>query len=199
MKLLALDLSKTRTGWAVWHDGWEKPQFGSWVLGSEYTADGRVFAKLHEHMLDLRAVIPFDEIHYEQPINPAKLQGFTNINVIKMAIGLASHVLSFAAATGCRASDVHIDTWRIDFVGSGEISQIKAAVRAKARAAGKKLSARDDLKEATMERCRQLGMKPRYNDEADAIGIADYVLGTQRITPPWRAQEVLRPALGVSR
>ena len=57
-------------------------------------------------------------------------------------------------------------------------------------------SARDPLKAATMERCRQLGMKPRNDDEADAIGILTYGLLLNGVTPPWIANEVLRPALG---
>jgi hypothetical protein len=193
--MLALDLSKSRTGWAVWQDGWDMPRYGNWKLGGEYTPNGGVFAKLQQQMHELRAVMPYERIHYEQPINPASLQGFTNIQSIRLAIGLAAHTESYGAAMGCRTNEVHIDTWRIDFVGGGEIAKIKADARALSRAQGKRVSARDDLKFATMERCRQLGMKPAYDDEADAIGILTYSLLTLAVTPPWIANEVLRAPL----
>jgi hypothetical protein len=53
------------------------------------------------------------------------------------------------------------------------------------------------LKDYTMERCRQLGLKPRSHDEADAIGLLDYCLHMKGVTPPWAADEVLRAPLGV--
>jgi len=47
-----------------------------------------------------------------------------------------------------------------------------------------------------MARCRQLGLAPRYPDEADAIGILDFALDFhEHQTPPWRSQEVLRAPL----
>lgn len=199
MRLCALDLSKARTGWTVWHAGWDQPRYGHWKLGGEYTSDGEVYLKLHKELDALRKVMGFDVIVKEQAINPGKLQGRTNIRAIELSLGLSAHTHSFGYSRNCRVHDVSIDTWRIDFVGSGEIAQIKAEVRAKARAAGKKISARDDLKYATIVRCNQLGLKPDNDDEGDSIGIADYFLGTQGIVPPWRKDEVLRAPLGVSR
>jgi hypothetical protein len=40
-------------------------------------------------------------------------------------------------------------------------------------------------------------MKPVNDDEADAIAILTYALGLSGITPPWLADEVLRPVLGL--
>jgi len=199
MRLCTLDLSKARTGWSVWHTGWDQPRYGSWPLGGEYTTDGEVYLNLHRELDALKQVMGFDLIAKEQPINPGKLQGFTNMRSIELGLGLSAHLHRFGYSRDCRVVDVHIDTWRIDFVGSGEIAQIKAEVKARARAAGKRISARDDLKEATIARCRQLGLKPENNDEADAIGVGDYFLGTRGIIPPWRANEVLRAPLGLSR
>ncbi|NUR78473.1 MAG: hypothetical protein HOQ28_19580 [Thermoleophilia bacterium] len=48
-----------------------------------------------------------------------------------------------------------------------------------------------------MDRCRQLGFSPRYDDEGDALGILDHALDFhEHVRPPWRSQEVLRPMLG---
>jgi hypothetical protein len=47
---------------------------------------------------------------------------------------------------------------------------------------------RQALKDFVEARCRDLGMKPRNDDEADALGILDYDLTFAGITPPWRLQ-----------
>ncbi|HWK32786.1 MAG TPA: hypothetical protein VNR51_03790 [Hyphomicrobium sp.] len=193
----ALDLSKSRTGFAVWQPGWDKPRYGSWRLGTEWTSDGGVYAAIHVRMAELRAVMPFRTIYFEEPILPANLSGKTNIRTLKLAAGIAAHVESFAEATGCMAHAVNVGTWRKDFVGADLVKDAQAAARAKRAITGKG-SARDKLKALTVERCRQLGMSPRSDDEADAIGILDFALDFhEHVTVPWRANEVLRPPLGV--
>lgn len=199
--ILSLDLSKTRTGFAYWQPGWEKPHHGGWQLGSEYTTNGGVFAKLHGNLLDLRQVMPFGTIYYEEPIDPRNLGAQTNIQTLRILSGLAAHTESFAHATGCRVHGINVSTWRKDFVGTALVSDAQAAARAK-RKLGAKASATDKLKTLTKARCEQLGMAPKSFDEADAIGILDFALDFhEHITPPWRRDEVLRPPLsaGASR
>ncbi len=194
--ILALDLSKTRTGWAIWTPGWEKPRYGGWKLGSEYTSDGGVFCALHMRLAELRQVMRFGSIYHEQAILPANLSGKTNIRALALAAGLAAHVESYAEATGCRAYAINVSTWRRDFVGDDLVKDAQAAARAKRKLSGKG-SARDKLKELTKDRCRQLGFAPRSDDEADAIGILDFALDFhEHIRPPWRVNEVLRPMAG---
>lgn len=195
MQYLSLDLAKTRTGFALWHEGWPRPVSGSWVLGGGHSTDGRVYHTLHRQMDELFREHGFQDIFYEQAISPQKLHGRTNIRVIELAQGLAAHVLSFAYARHCTPHPVHIDRWRIEFLGADELARIMDAAKAKGRELGKRISARDDLKAATVARCRQLGMAPGSDDEAEAIGILDYALGIRHVTPPWRSQEVLRAPL----
>lgn len=180
MTYLSLDLSKRRTGFAFWSRGMERARFGNWVLGSEYATDGETFAKLHGHLLDLHRVAKIEHIYLEQPIHPASLTGHTNIDTLRVLAGLAAHVHSFVAATSVRSAiEINVSTWRRDFIG-----------------AQKRGTKRQTLKSLTMERCRQLGFSPRYDDEADAIGILDFALDFhEHVTPPWRADEVLRPPL----
>lgn len=195
--ILALDLSKTRTGWAAWERGAPKPRYGSWVLGSEYSTDGQVYAKLHQRLSELRAVIRFGSIYYEQAILPANLSGNTNIRALSLAAGLAAHVESFAFAMKCQATAINVGTWRKDFIGSELVKDAQADARAKRKLTGKG-SARDKLKALTMARCRQLGFAPRFDDEGDAIGILDFALDFhEHVRPPWRAEEVLREPLEV--
>lgn len=198
MTYLSLDLSKRSTGWAAWQPGWDKPRYGSWALGSEFTSDGGVFCKLHRNLADLRKLVAFEAIYYEQAILPANLSGNTNIRALSLAAGLAAHVLSFAEAFGCRPCAINVGTWRKDYVGSDLVKGAQAKARAKRALSGGKASARDELKALTMARCRQLGFAPRKDDEADAIGILDFALDFhEHIVPPWRADEVLRPPLGL--
>lgn len=198
MKIITLDLSKRSTGWAVWHPGWERPRYGHWELGSGYTSPGRVFCKLHECLIDVRGVLGFEAIYYEQKLNPASLQGHTTLDTISLLGGLEAHVQSFAAAMGMRCRAINVQTWRGEFIGRQEVSAARKRARAKAKASGKKVSARDDLKALTRERCQQLGFAPRNDDEADAIGLLDYQLGLEGIVPAWRANETLRAPLGIA-
>lgn len=198
---LALDLSKTSTGWAAWSDGWDKPRYGHWVLGSEYTSRGGVFAKLHQNMADLhQALCRFEFLFVEEPISPAQLQGGTTINTLRLASGLAAHAESFAHAMGIRRiQEFNVSSWRPAFIGRIDDAAAKAEARRAKKAGDTRASARDALKALTMARCRQLGMTPRKNDEADAIGILTHGLLVSGITPPWLADEVLKPVLEVTR
>lgn len=196
MTILALDLSKSRTGWAAWDRKSPRPQFGSWVLGSEYTSEGAVFSKLHRNLADLHAVIRFERLYFEQKINPARLSGVTTITTINLLSGLEAHAKSFGHAYGLRAcKPVAIDHWRPFFLGRIEVAEAKAVARRARKAGDAKASARQDLKDLTMLRCKQLGFAPRFDDEADAIGVLDYACDLEGIVPPWRKDEVLRPML----
>jgi len=177
--IIALDLSKRSTGYAVLCDGWNTARHGCWQLGSEYTSDGRTFAKLHQNLADLRKLARFDTLYFEEPIHPAALTGHTNIDTLRVLAGLAAHAESFAAAVGLRiCMRVNISSWRKHFVG-----KMPRGTKTK------------DWKHYAIERCRQYGFQPRKDDEADALGILDYACELQGFRPPWRADEVLRPVL----
>lgn len=200
MKILSLDLSKTRTGWAAWQTGWDYPKFGSWQLGSEYSSDGMVFAKVHERLADHYQIFGFDRVYFEQPINPANLGGHTNIGTLKLLSGIAAHVESFCYAYSIQVFAVNVARWRKDFLSADLVRDTRAKAKALRNAGQSKAGATGELKALTMARCEQLGMKPRYNDEADAIGLLTYALEFhEQVRVPWTADEVLRPPLGVSR
>lgn len=188
--IIALDLSKRSTGWAVWMGDDSPVSYGSWELGSEYTSRGQTYAKLHANLLDLRALSRFEALYFEEPINPNKLKGHTNIDTLRVLAGLAAHAESFGHAVGLRiVQGINIDSWRPAFIGRINSD----AAKRKAKQAGK--SASDSLKSLTIERCRQLGFNPRTTDEADALGILDYCVSMRGVTPPWRAEEVLQPMM----
>lgn len=202
MKILALDLSKSCTGWAVWHEGWDTARLGHWRLGGEWSTNGDVFNALHRRLSELKAAIGFGRLYIEQKVNPQNLQIISNYQTIALMGGLEAYAEGFAAAYRMPYRAINVSSWRGDFIGKDVDGTIKAAVRRRNKMAkehgGKRESASDKLKLATMERCRQLGFSPRKQDEADALGILDYQMQLLKITPPWRQNEVLQPMSGAA-
>lgn len=199
MGYVALDLSKSSTGCAAWQPGWDKPRVQTWQLGSNYTTDGGVFAKLHEKLTETHRVLcRIDCIFAEEPINPAQLKGNTTIQTIRLATGISAHVHSWAHAMGVRRlHEFNVSSWRPDFIGRIADAEAKSKARRLKKAGDARASARKDLKALTKARCRQLGLSPRNDDEADAIGILTYGLLTSNITPPWIEGEVLQVPLEI--
>jgi hypothetical protein len=181
MRILALDLSKRSAGYGCWGEDDAVVTSGVWVLGSEYTSMGRTFCNLHEEMSGLASLGAIDAIFYEEPLNPGPHAGMTNAETIKVLNGLAMHAESWGTVMQCRIiRAVNQSSWRRSFLGKMPRATKSA-----------------QLKDYAMVRCRQLGFKPRKHDEAEAIGILDYACETLDITPPWRANEVLRPMLAL--
>lgn len=178
--IIALDLSKRSTGWAVWMPEMTKPIWGTWVLGSEFTSDGRTYAKLLENLSDQRKLTRFEAAFYEQPLRAEVLQGFTNIDTLRILSGLAAQTEYFSYAVGLRCCQaVPLGSWRKHFIG-----KMPRGTKTK------------EWKDYAKERCAQYGWTVRTDDEADALGLLDYGCEVRGIIPPWRANEVLRPILG---
>jgi hypothetical protein len=180
MKILGLDLSKRSAGWAFFAEGSERIEHGVWTdLGSEFTSRGllyyKTYARLHEH----RQLFGFDTIYAEEPVNLVPGSVATTIENIWISVGMAATVELFAQSFGIRLTWVHQARWRRHFLG-------RMPRRTKS----------PDLKQYAIERCRQLGFTPKRHDDAEAIGVVDYACELERIAAPWRAGEVLRPALG---
>ena len=175
MRVLALDLSKLSTGYAVWGPDDARVFSGTWQLGSEYSSDGLVFCKLHERLTDLHRVARIDALFYEDAIDARKLQGFTNVRTLKLASGLGAHAESWGEAMGCRiVRAVNQSTWRVHFVGSQKRPKDER---------GRNIPI--DWKTLAMQRCAQLGFKPQKHDEAEAIGILDHACDSLGIPMPW--------------
>jgi len=175
VRICSLDLSKSSTGWACWGEGDAHVASGYWQLGSEYSSRGRVYAKLHENLTDLHRLGAIDALFFEEAIHPAKLQGHTNIESIKLACGLGAHAESWGEAMGCRiVREVNQFTCCRHFIGS-----MRRGTKT------------PDLKEYAVQRCRELGFAPRKHDEAEAIGILDFACDALGILPYWRAENPL--------
>jgi hypothetical protein len=181
MSYLALDQSKSRTGWAYWRPGLDLPVFGHFTLGDEFTPFGKVFAKLHMELSALHSTLGFESVRYEQPADTQHFDRKTSFDVPFVLMGIAAHIDSFCAAKAhpdtrpCpirRCDWVCAGTWRRHVIGPM-----------------KRGTGRMQLKDFVEAWCREHGMKPRNDDEADAIGILDYDLFVAGITPPWRIKQ----------
>ncbi len=194
MRIAALDLSKTCTGWAYFDsDGGGKPSYGSWVLGSKFTSDGGVFAKLHENLADLHSVMPFDAMYVEQAITNIAVG--SSYSTVFLLTNLQGHAESFASCFGLKFRIVNVSSWRPPFIGRIESQKAKADARRISQELGKKVGATKSLKQLTIARCKQLGMNPKNDNEADALGILDYAIEMEGLVAPWRANEILRTPL----
>lgn len=175
MRVLALDLSKSNTGWACWGKGDEHVASGTWQLGSAMTPPGQVFGRLHGHMSEVHALGAIDAVFFEQPLNLGT--GLVSTpDTIHLLVGLAAHAESWGEAMGCRIiRSVHQATWRRHFLGKMPRATKSA-----------------ELKDYAMARCRALGFRPQRHDQAEAIGLLDYALNSLSISRPWAAE---RPGL----
>lgn len=181
--IIALDPSKRSTGWAVWQPGWDAPRFGSQPMGSEYTSDGQCCAKMHAMLSDIRsAVCRFETMYVEKPLTQMERGGSSN-EANDIQLKLVAHAESFAYAMGVRCQLINVKSWGRHFIGS-----MPRGTKSK------------EKKQYTIERCHQLGWKPRNTDEADALGLLDYSMALQGLQAPWLAQETLRaPLMGVTK
>jgi hypothetical protein len=182
MHFVALDLSVRATGWASWSSGQECPVSGTWELAPALQWVARGYIRLQRNLADLHAVEAVTDILYEDSLPASALQGQTNRETLKAAVGLTEHVESFGEAVGARTRATNQSTWRRHFIG-----------------AMKRGTKTVDLKAYAMRRCRDLGFSPRNHNEAEALGILDFSLHLAGITPPWRMQHTLVSELGVAR
>src|SRR3546814_12506517 len=88
--IVALDLSKRSTGWALWEQGSDSARFGTWVLGSEYTSRGAPYRKLRQHVADLSRLVTIEHIFFEELLRPDQIQGHTNIDSLRVLTTLAA-------------------------------------------------------------------------------------------------------------
>jgi hypothetical protein len=167
---LALDLSLSSTGFALWSSDVERPVIGHRKLADAVKWRAGGFVRLHKLLSELSFEADgIDHIAFEEPLTQAGLKGNTSIETVETQVGLAAHVMSYAAATKATHTAVNISSWRRHFIGA-----IPRGTKT------------PDLKAMAMKRARELGMEIACNDESDAFGLLDYFLSVNDIMPPWR-------------
>lgn len=181
MIILGLDMSKRNSGWAGWGDDMPRPVSGGFRLGHAITDDGITFARVHQHLDEIRQLLRFDHIVVEEPLQPQALGQATTFMTLYRLYGIVAHVESYAAARGCKVHRANQSAWRAHF--------LKGLARPKARSV--------TMKDLAMRRCRELDLPFGSDDEAEALGILDYGCWQNSIIPPWRRHESLLPDMGL--
>lgn len=161
--VLALDIAKHRTGWAVGGPGWERPKWKHYSLAGDW--DRHEGQRLHQWRTFLETKIDEFKVTYiamERPFIDLKAFDYNGTCPILQMHGI---LLELAHARGIRAGAVSIASWRSHFLGT---SKAPAGL-----AAAQRTSA---LKDMAMRRCAERGWLPEYHDEAEALGILDFAL-----------------------
>lgn len=180
MRIAALDLSKASCGWATFDSEGRNRQlmYGSRKLGSSHTDNGRVFLSFQEWLYEeLLEICLFETIYVEAPMDPRNMGKFTNMQTMMIAFGLHTHTESFCYNQGIKFRSVQMATWWKHYNGKP------------------RPKTSDLMKRDTRSRAFSLGFITKNNDEADALGILDYAIEMEGMTPPWRAHEILRKPL----
>jgi hypothetical protein len=150
--ILALDLAKN-TGWA-WGPPGGEPIHGSVDFGAGAASRARVLRRCREWLRDFLTVNDTRLVVFEAPMTPDQLHGYTNIDSIRLLIGIAETVdeLLFDRLD---VREAKVNDVRRFFLGSARIK-------------------RDDAKAQTKMLCRRLGWRPVDDNAADALALWSY-------------------------
>lgn len=149
MRVLALDLSKNSTGWAVDGETVCPPKTGTWRAPS--SEPGRIGLAFQSWLFEACKTWEVELLAYEAPAMGGRSKGFVmNAETSLVLIGLAFTVECIAAARGIPPQTAHVQSVRRHFVGQGRPDRPKEVVR---------------------ERCRLLGWPVNNTDESDAAAV----------------------------
>jgi hypothetical protein len=190
MDILALDLSKSGTGWARYRKGDAAPTFGTWVLGTSYTDRAAMTVKLYQNLRDQFAFAEPDFVIYESPLR-GDAQSTEKNNRIA---GANAAIVEFVCkCSRIRFSECDNNAWKASFFNTNIPKRVKNELGRSVRNPGY------NPKAISIAMCKAFGIKVQNDNEADAIGLLDHALGLEGIIPAWRAEHVLTPVVGVSR
>ena len=145
MIILALDISKRRTGAAV-GVGANPPHTTSQAFTGETM--GAVGAAYTRWLRDKLRVDKPDLVAFEAPLLSAQAKGSTD--TLMILSGLCFTTMTLCSIHKIRCVSVAVSTWRKAFIGHGFPTDPKAAA---------------------LSMCASLGWTPRNHDEAEACGV----------------------------
>ena len=143
--ILALDLSKRSTGWALGHGG-TPPLARS--IGFRGAGRGAVLAEYFHWLRDRLITNAPDLVAYEAPIKSTRAKGSTE--TMMLLWGMAAITEAVCSMKGLRMVAVPIPTWRKAFLGHGYPI---------------------DPKGDAVRMCDNLGWPVQTHDEAEACGV----------------------------
>lgn len=172
MDILALDLSKSGTGWARYVTGEARPSYGTWALGTSWTDRPGMMVELYKRLVETCAFGDPNVVFYESPLRGDQQ---SNENNNRNANSNAAIVEFFCRCKRIRCHEVNNRTWKA--------AQLAVAGRLTT----------DQWKAASLKASRDLGMTPKNDNEADALHILDFGCERETVTPPWRTGLTLFP------
>ncbi len=182
--VLALDIAKWRTGWAIGSPGMNRPYWGVYANAQPWEKnEGKrlaawnefLEAKIREHRVTYiameRLIVDMRDFSYDGTVPMAQMHG---------------QALFAAEQAGIKSGGVSIQSWRAHFLGTAQAPKFLA------KGDGRTTW----LKDAAMKKCAERGWLAQYHDEAEALGIMDFALACldkdydQRIGPYVRRAEL---------
>lgn len=168
--VLALDIATT-TGWAFGAPG-TIPQF-SHVTLSKGSGRPRVYRQFRAWLEQVATKLSIDLIVFESAAAPMVMHGRTNIDTIKLLIGLTEHLEEWCYDR-IDLREASVSQVRSHFIGGNHKSKIAKA--------------------ETFHRCHSLGWLVDTYDEADACALWDYQCAYLRQDLSHKSLPLLRSA-----
>lgn len=188
--ILALDLSKKRTGWAWWDGKSDRPRYGSEQMGSEFTPMAGNFVNIHKLLEHLNTLFDIQYVYIEAPINPASFDNSKKETRRAMQnpfvlIGLAAHALSWCEVRNIKKYDmINQAKWKRLFLGAMPFT-LQRVPKIKRSGNYVKNDGSVDWKKLSVEKANELGLRVKNDDEADAIGLLSYAATLHSLEAPW--------------
>jgi Holliday junction resolvasome RuvABC endonuclease subunit len=158
--ILVLDLATT-TGWAVWRPGQGSGPYHGLLRMPKGTIDlGYFVERFREQVADLIKVYQPELVAFELPFIGANISQ----DSARKLMGLATFCEWICYRLRIECVEVNNSTWRKHFLSG--LSRPKV---------GAKGEQRQQLKDLSIQACRLRGWAPIQDDDADALGILDYV------------------------
>lgn len=180
--VLALDISKRRTGWAVGGADWRRPIWGTHeIVGDWARREGHHLHSWREFLIETIERHQVNYIAMERFFIDMRDFDFNGTVPIAQMHGV---VIELAEARKIRCGDADIKSWRQRFLGT--------AVAPKGMPADRR---RKWWKELAVKACVARNWYVTHDDEAEAIGILDFTLAAldedyaHRVGPAVRRQE----------
>lgn len=175
--ILALDQAPGMTGWALCADAAGLTS-GAWPLGKT-SQRGLLYRELWRRLDAVHHDHALERIIHERPNFGMANKGEAQLLA---TTGLIATIELWGCSRGIAVQGYSSGAWRGTFFTKTERKDIRA---------------RKDWKRAAVIRCRQLGLDPGSDDEAEAIALLDHHHLSNQIQPEWRlGQQALEAPIG---
>lgn len=161
--ILALDLA-TNTGWATCPVGGEATS-GQKTMPDTGRDIGRFLAVYERWLISMLRDYEIDFIAYEQPILPR----VKNLHTLRKLYSLTGLTELIGRKASAEVIEVPISSWRKHFIGRGTGFKCRSL----------------DPKQMAITACYERGWNPATHDEAEALGILDYVMAKLDLPRAW--------------